>query len=252
LPNESASIDPIASSPSPPRALVGICTLNEADNIASLITSLRKSISAADILVVDDDSEDNTAGVVTRIAENDPSVRIVVRTDQRGLGSAIRHAMSYAIQHDYTYFLNLDGDLSHDPDQLRALLQRAGESPHVDVVIGSRYVPGGSIVGWPIYRKLMSRLVNRFATLCLRLPVKDCSGSMRCYRVDVLSRLGMSNLHSNGYAMLEELLVMLHRQSAQMTEVPITFTDRRHGSSKLTLLEAARSTLQMLAMAIKR
>ncbi len=206
----------------------------------------------ADIMVVDDDSKDDTAGLVGRIAEHDDSVRVVVRTDQRGLGSAIRNAMNQAIEQDYTYFLNLDGDLSHDPHQLPALLQRACESPKVDVVIGSRYVSGGSITGWPIHRKLMSRMVNRFSTLCLRLPVKDCSGSMRCYRVEALAQLGMANLQYNGYAMLEELLLMLHRQGAPMAEVPITFTDRRQGESKLTMGEAARSITQMLAMAVRR
>jgi dolichol-phosphate mannosyltransferase len=250
LSNESASTTAAANAA--PRSLVGICTLNEADNITHLITSLRESLPEADILVVDDDSKDDTAGLVGRIAEHDDSVRVVVRTDQRGLGSAIRHAMNYAIEHDYSYFLNLDGDLSHDPHQLPALLQRALESPQVDVVIGSRYVSGGSIVGWPIHRKLMSRMINRFSTLCLRLPVKDCSGAMRCYRVDALARLGMANLHYNGYAMLEELLWMLDRQGAPMAEVPITFTDRRQGESKLTLGEAARSITQMLALAVKR
>jgi dolichol-phosphate mannosyltransferase len=160
--------------------------------------------------------------------------------------------MTYAIEQGYDYFLNLDGDLSHDPDKLPALLERALDSESVDVVIGSRYVQGGSIVGWPIHRKWMSRLVNRFATLCLRLPVHDCSGSMRCYRVDALSRIGMSNVRAGGYAVLEELLVILHRQGSRMVEIPITFTDRRQGESKLTFREATVSTLQMLALAVKR
>lgn len=231
--------------------MIGVCTLNEADNIVPLVTRLRIAIPEADVLVIDDESSDNTAELVTQMVVKDPSVMIVVRHDARGLGSAIRHAMTYAIDHGYGYFLNLDGDLSHDPDQLPSLLERARQSPPVDVVIGSRYVSGGSIVGWPIHRKLMSRMVNLFATSFLRLPVKDCSGSMRCYRVDALVRVGMSTLHSNGYAVLEELLVRLHRQGSQMAEVPITFTDRREGKSKLTLREAIRSTSQMLAMALR-
>jgi dolichol-phosphate mannosyltransferase len=250
LPNESASTDPTTND-SDLRVLIGVCTLNEAANIVPLITRLRLAIPEADILVIDDESSDDTAGLVTEMVQKDQSVMIVVRHDQRGLGSAIRHAMTYSIEHAYSYFLNLDGDLSHDPDQLPSLLQCARQSPAVDVVIGSRYVPGGSIVGWPIHRKLMSRMVNRFATSILRLPVKDCSGSMRCYRVDALSRIGMSTLHSNGYALLEELLVRLHRQNSKMAEVPITFTDRREGKSKLTLREAIRSTGQMLAMALR-
>jgi dolichol-phosphate mannosyltransferase len=252
LPNDSDPIDSSSPSQADPRALIAICTLNEADNITQLVTRLRQSTPSADILVVDDNSTDGTGSLVAEIAQQDAAVTLIVRTHERGLGSAIRLAMQHAIDHDYTYFLNLDGDLSHDPDQLPGLLQRACESPQVEVVIGSRYVRGGKIVGWPIHRKLMSRMVNRFAILCLRLPVNDCSGSMRCYRVDALSQLGISNLRFDGYAMLEELLVGLHRQGAAMAEVPITFTDRRQGESKLTFTEATRSITQMLALALRR
>lgn len=233
------------------RILIGICTLNEADNIVTLITRLRLAIPTADILVIDDESSDGTAELVTRMIEKDPSVMIIIRHEARGLGGAIRHAMKYAIEHNYDYFLNLDGDLSHDPDELPTLLRRARESPDIDVVIGSRYVKGGMIVGWPLHRKLMSRMVNRFATSILRLPVNDCSGAMRCYRVDALARIGLSTLRSEGYSVLEELLIRLHRQNATLAEVPITFTDRREGHSKLTLREAVRSTGHMLAMAMR-
>ncbi|MDG2223843.1 MAG: polyprenol monophosphomannose synthase, partial [Rubripirellula sp.] len=138
------------------------------------------------------------------------------------------------------------------PTQIPQLIERATESPEIDVVIGSRYVPGGKIVGWPLHRKLMSGMVNRFATLCLRLPVKDCSGSMRCYRVAALERIGMSNVCIDGYAVLEELLVMLRRNGSKFAELPITFTDRQLGESKLTLREALRSMSQIISLAFKR
>ncbi len=232
-----------------PRALVAVCTLNEADNIVELVERIRRFLPAADVLVIDDNSADGTAPLVAEIGQRDPAVKVVIRRDQKGLGSAIRHGMEYAIEHDYEFFLNLDGDLSHDPEQLPALLERAIASEQVDVVIGSRYVEGGSIVGWPFHRKIMSRLVNGFATTCLRLPVNDCSGSMRCYRVAALRRVGMSNVRVNGYAVLEEILVSLDRQGSKMVEVPITFTDRQRGKSKLTLREALRSSSQMVRMA---
>ena len=241
-----------ANAPSAPQVLVAVCTLNESENIVELVQGIRQSIPIADVLVVDDHSPDGTGDLVVQLSRVDPSVRLVVRTDQKGLGGAIRHAMEFAINHDYEYFLNLDGDLSHDPAELATLLERAIKSKDVDVVIGSRYVDGGSIQGWPLHRKLMSRMVNAFATRCLRLPVQDCSGSMRCYRVAALQRVGMENVRVNGYAVLEEILVKLDRQGSRMTEIPITFTDRQRGASKLTMREALRSSAQMLKMAFKK
>lgn len=234
---------------SEPRVLIGVCTLNEAANIEPLIRRLRAAVPHADILIVDDDSPDGTGDVVGALSQTLPSISLHVRRRERGLGTAIRHAMKVAIAQEYDYFLNLDGDLSHDPDQLPALLRRAQQSPQVDVVIGSRYVPGGEIVGWPRRRRLLSRLVNRFAALCLRLPAQDCSGSIRCYRVETLRQVGVEQLHSKGYSVLEEILVELHRRGAVMAEVPITFTDRQAGQSKLTTAEAIRSAWQMVRLA---
>ncbi len=231
--------------------LVSVCTLNEAENIEHLLQGVRTAIPNADILVVDDDSADGTSKLVSAMAQRDPSIELIVRRNERGLGSAIRRAMKFAVEGNYQFLLNLDADLSHDPAQLPALLDRATQSPSVDVVIGSRYVAGGAIQGWPLHRRLMSRTVNRFATICLRLPVRDCSGSMRCYRVDMIGRLGLDSFRSDGYSVLEELLVHLHRHGAKMAEVPITFTDRIRGQSKLTMREALRSSYRMLALAVR-
>ncbi|WP_345684701.1 polyprenol monophosphomannose synthase [Novipirellula caenicola] len=233
------------------RVMVGVCTYNEAANIRAMIEQLRASLPEADLLIVDDNSPDGTATIASELADADPQVRVTVRKHERGLGSAIRCAMSDAIEHSYDYFLNLDGDLSHDPAQLPTLLDRAIANPETDVVVGSRYVAGGTIVGWPLRRRIMSRMVNAFATLCLRLPVKDCSGSMRCYRVESLRQLNLGDWNCRGYALLEELLVLLDRRGAVMTEVPITFTERQQGQSKLTLGEAARSAFQIVRLAFK-
>jgi dolichol-phosphate mannosyltransferase len=234
------------------RVLIGVCTLNEAENIGPLIEQLKESLPEADILIVDDNSADNTGVIVGDFVRQDPSIILCVRKDERGLGTAIRHAMAYAIDNGYTHFLNLDGDFSHDPRQLPSLLNRIRAEPAVDVVIGSRYVSGGSIVGWPMRRKIMSGIVNRFAKLCLRLPVKDCSGSMRCYQVASLKEIGVSNLKSTGYSVLEELLLQLHRRGAKFAEVPITFTERQQGESKLTMPEAIRSAWRMVLMAVQQ
>ncbi|MCH5374094.1 MAG: polyprenol monophosphomannose synthase [Planctomycetes bacterium] len=231
---------------------MAVCTLNEAENIVELVQAIRGALPDADVLVVDDNSPDDTARLVEQMAQQDRRIRVIVRRQEKGLGSAIRFAMQQAIDGDYSFFLNLDGDFSHDPAQLPRLLERAMASDEIDVVIGSRYAEGGSIVGWPLHRKLMSRMVNGFATSCLRLPVRDCSGSMRCYRVAALERVGMQSMRVNGYAVLEEILVKLVRQGSKMAEVPITFTDRRRGESKLTFREAVRSSAQMLRLALRR
>lgn len=235
-----------------PKLMVGVCTLNEAENIEAVLSGIRASLPTADILVIDDDSSDGTIQRASAMAAADPAIKLRVRHDERGLGSAIRTAMLAAVEGDYDYFINLDADLSHDPTQLPRLRDLAVSDPDLAVVIGSRYAPGGGIEGWPLRRRWMSRLVNRFATTCLRLPVRDCSGSMRCYRVDALRQLDPESLLSDGYSILEEVLLKLHRQGAKMAEVAIVFTDRTQGQSKLTFREAIRSSTRILGMAFRR
>lgn len=232
-------------------ALIAVCTFDEALNIAAMLSGLRQSFPNAVILVVDDHSPDGTADVVRDFQSRDERVELIVRTDERGLGSAITRAMKYALDNEFDYFLNLDADLSHDPAELPKLFAAACDDPMRDVVIGSRYVPGGDIKGWPLSRRMMSKFVNRFATGCLGLPVKDCSGSMRCYRVETLRAIEIESLKCTGYAVLEELLVKIHRQGGTLFEVPITFHDRELGESKLTIGEAMRSIRFMIRLAIQ-
>ena len=234
------------------RVLVGVCTYNEVGNVSALVSRLRSALPEADILFVDDNSPDRTSDEVRRCASEDDRVRLIERFDERGLGSAIIRAAVVAVDDDYDFFINLDADLSHDPAQLPALLQAAIQDDAVDVAIGSRYVAGGKIVGWPLRRRIMSRMVNRFATIFLRLPVRDCSGSMRCYRVSTLRDLDLTSLQCEGYALLEELLVRLNRPGRKMVERPITFTERQDGESKLTLREAIRSVGFMFRLALQR
>jgi len=234
------------------RVLIAVCTLNECENIVSLVKALREALPAADLLVVDDQSPDGTAELVDRQFGRDSQVHLLIRENQRGLGGAIRRAMQYSVDSGYDFMINLDADFSHDPKQVPALLELAEGDSTIDVVIGSRYAKGGSIIGWPLHRKVMSRLINRFAVTCLGLPVSDCSGSMRCYRVSTLDQVNLSSLRVNGYAVLEEVLLRLVQQGSQMAEVPITFTDRQKGKSKLTMREAMRSCVQMIRMSVQR
>lgn len=231
--------------------LIAICTYQEAQNIGSMLCGLRDAFPGATLLVVDDNSPDGTADRVQAFQANDSCIELIVRTDKRGLGSAIVDAMQHALDGGYEFFLNLDADLSHDPAQLPTLLAAAREDQEVAVVIGSRYIPGGKIVGWPLRRRLMSKMVNRFATRFLKLPVNDCSGSMRCYRTSALKTVGLNSLECTGYAVLEEVLVKLDRNGFKLCEVPITFTERELGHSKLTIKEAIRSIQFMMRLAIK-
>lgn len=233
--------------------LVAVCTYNERANLPPLVDAIHRALPSADILVVDDDSPDGTGEWATEQGSGRPYLRAIVRRGQRGLGGAVREAVREAVDSGYEWLLNLDGDFSHDPADLPRLLARATDpDAPADVVVGTRYAAGGQILGWPLRRRLMSRMVNRFATGVLRLPVSDCSGSLRCYSVSALARVEPKTLRSNGYAIFEELLVRLARIGSPMAEVPITFSERRQGASKLNTAEAVRSAVQIVRLAIRR
>jgi len=234
------------------RVLVAVCTLNEMANLPELVARIFQALPTADLLVVDDDSPDQTGQWAQTYAATDPRLRVLIRKDERGLGSAIRKALEYAVEQDYEYVLNLDADLSHAPEALPELLKVATSAQRPDVVVGSRYCRGGEVHGWSLRRKLMSRMVNRFAVSVLRLPVSDCSGSLRCYRVATLRKIDPASLQSNGYAILEEILLKLMATGAKMAEVPIVFTDRQRGESKLTWNEATAAAKQLIRMARQR
>lgn len=252
--SETSPSAPVPPSPTPPtpRVLVVVCTYNERENLPTLLPQIFAALPAADVLVVDDDSPDGTGSWAQQTAEVNPHVAVIVRTGERGLGGALKAAIRYASQRDYDFLLNLDGDLSHRPSDLPRLLAVAtAASDAPDIVVGSRYVADGKIEGWPLHRRLMSRTVNGFATKILRLPVKDCSGALRCYRMTALSRIPLESIRSDGYAMLEELLLALHRDGAKFAEIPITFNDRQVGESKLTTRETIRSVRSLLRMILR-
>ena len=229
------------------RVLIAVCTYNERENLPELVEGISCAIPDADILVVDDGSPDGTGEWASGYSTENPHLSVMQRSGKLGLGSAVVAAMRHAIGNDYDYFVNLDGDLSHDPASIPRLLAKSEESG-ADVVIGSRYVSGGSIKGWPPHRRFMSALLNRVARVGMRLGVTDCSGSFRCYRVSTLRGVDLDLVRAKGYAMLEEILCLLKMSKATFAEVPITFTDRERGASKLNLGEAIRSALTILKL----
>ncbi len=226
--------------PEQPKVLVAVATYNEIENLPRLVEEIFAALPEAHLLVVDDNSPDGTGQWCKRKAAEDPRVRCLHRAGKLGLGTAILAAMDYAAREGYDYLLTMDADFSHPPRYLPELL-RAMDPPQgepVDVMLGSRYVPGGGVEGWPLRRRLMSRAVNTYARWMLGLPARDCSGNFRCYRVSVLGRLDPARVRSRGYSFQEEILWHLCRAGARMGETPIVFVDRQRGASKIDLAEA--------------
>lgn len=222
------------------KTLVTVATYNEIENLPKLVDEIFRHAPEVDILVIDDNSPDGTGQWVDRRAAEDPRVRCLHRPGKLGLGTATIAGMKHAVQHGYQHVLNMDADFSHHPCYLPELLGGMGppDGTGVDVMIGSRYVPGGGIEGWPLRRHAMSRAVNLYARWMLGLVPKDCSGAYRCYRTAVLARVDFDRVRSRGYAFQEEILWHLKRLGARFGETPIVFVDRQHGRSKIDWKEA--------------
>jgi len=222
------------------KTLITVATYNERENLPLLVEAVFEQLPAAEMLVVDDGSPDGTGQWCDEYSRTDPRLRCLHRSGKLGLGTAIVAAMRYAVEHDYEYMLNMDADFSHHPRYLPAIIA-AMDPPDAlpaDVVIGSRYVPGGGVEGWPLKRRLMSAAVNLYARTLLGLRPRDCSGGYRCYRVALLRRLDADSIISRGYSFQEEVLWRLKRLGARFREVPILFADRRLGTSKINGREA--------------
>jgi dolichol-phosphate mannosyltransferase len=233
----------VSSADAEPRVLIELATYNERDNLAPLVQEVRRAAPAADILVLDDNSPDGTGKLADELAAADPHVRVLHRPGKLGLGTAILASMRYAMDHGYDLLLTMDADFSHHPRYLPALL--AGMRKH-DVMIGSRYVPGGGTENWPWTRQLISRSINLLVRFLMRIPARDCSGGFRCYRVDKLREAGLGRLMSHGYSFQQEVLYRCRRAGARIGETPIVFENRRAGASKVNGREAVRSLAVIL------
>lgn len=220
------------------RILVGLATYNERENLAGLIAEIHRYLPAADVLVTDDGSPDGTGVLADQLAAADPRVRVIHRPGKLGLGTAILGAMRYAIENGYDYYINMDADFSHQPKYLPDLLRGM---ERYDVMIGSRYVPGGGVENWPPLRQFSSRAVNWLTRFLFRLPARDCSGSFRCYRVARLRQIDPAAVISRGYSFQQEILLLCRRARCRIGETPIIFPDRRAGRSKVNWKEMCRS-----------
>jgi dolichol-phosphate mannosyltransferase len=234
--------------------LVTVATYNEIENLPRLVAAILDAAPKVDILVIDDNSPDGTGRWCDDVRQREPRLHVVHRTGKLGLGTAIVAAMRYAIEHGYEYVLNMDADFSHDPKYLPALIagMQPPGGPPVDVMIGSRYVRGGAVEGWPLHRQAMSKLVNAYARWLLGLDAQDCSGAFRCYRTSLLAQVDFDAIRSRGYSFQEEILWRLKCLGARMAETPITFVDRVHGSSKISAREAFSALRVILSLAAEK
>ncbi|MDR0335587.1 MAG: polyprenol monophosphomannose synthase [Planctomycetaceae bacterium] len=222
------------------RFLVSLATYNERENLPLITKEIFEFAPDVDILVIDDNSPDGTGDWVAEQMKTEPRLKLLRRSGKLGLGTATLAAMHYAVENHYDFLLNMDADLSHPPRYLPAIRAKAegNNNDHgFDVVIGSRYVQGGGVEGWPFYRQLMSRCINLYAKFFLGLKTKDNSGAFRCYRVELLKKLDVTKIISKGYSFQEEILYRLKKLNATFVEVPIIFVDRRFGSSKINRKE---------------
>jgi dolichol-phosphate mannosyltransferase len=226
---------------------VALATFNERDNLTPLVREIRVVLPTAHVLVTDDNSPDGTGRVADELAGADTHVHVQHRKGKLGLGSAILAGMRYAIEQEYDYVISMDADFSHHPRHLAALV--AGMGRH-DVMLGSRYIPGGGTLNWPLSRRLISASVNLLTRLLMRLPARDTSGGFRCYGVAKLREMRLDDLLSTGYSFQEEMLYRCRRAGCRIGETPIIFEDRRVGASKADLREAARSLAIILRVGI--
>jgi glycosyltransferase involved in cell wall biosynthesis len=213
------------------RTLIIVPTHDEADNIAEILDRLDQHVPDADVMVVDDASTDETRQIVKERAAADRRISLVERPDKRGLGDAYLYAFGLGLDAGYDAMVEIDADLSHDPAVLPTMLDLAARG--IALVIGSRYVPGGTVVGWPRRRTWLSRWGNRYAAIVLGLAVNDATAGYRVYRADTLRAIGLEGVQAGGYGFQIEMTYRVVRAGLSVVEVPIEFRDRVAGSSKM-------------------
>ncbi len=213
--------------------LVVIPTYDEAENVADVLGRVRAAVPDAHVLVVDDNSPDGTADLAERAGAELGQVDVLRRPEKGGLGPAYRAGFAWGLARGFDVLVEMDADLSHDPDALPELL--AAVAAGADLAIGSRYVAGGSVPGWPRHRLAISRAGNAYVSLCLGMGIRDATAGYRAYTADALHGLDLGTITTYGYGFQVEMAYTLVRQGRKVVEVPITFRDRIRGTSKMSL-----------------
>jgi dolichol-phosphate mannosyltransferase len=220
------------------RVLVVTPTYNERDNLEALCSAVLASPIGADYLIVDDNSPDGTGQLADELAAREPRLKVMHRAGKLGLGSAYREAFGRALAEGYDAVISMDGDWSHDPQYLPSLVAGAANA---DLVIGSRYLNGISVVNWDLSRLIMSQVANTYARTVTGMPFRDCTSGFQCLSRRALAACGLESIRSNGYSFLIELKYRIVHAGLQGVEVPIVFTQRRAGTSKISKAEIGRS-----------
>ena len=216
------------------QVLVVIPTYNESENIDRVLRRVRGALPDATVLVVDDGSPDGTGDIAEKVGTEIGNIELLRRTEKSGLGSAYRAGFRWGLDRGFDVCIEMDADLSHDPDALPDLV--APLSKGFELVIGSRYVPGGSIPNWAWHRRLLSRGGNVYASTLLGLGVTDSTSGFRAYSASVLNRIALDNIRAEGYGFQIEMTYQAKRAGAPIVEVPIRFVDRTEGESKMSMI----------------
>ncbi len=213
------------------KTLVVVPTYNERDNIENLVAEILVQSDDIDTLIVDDNSPDGTGAIIDRMAAENPRIHVIHRSGKLGLGSAYREGFGYALAKKAEYIIEMDADFSHDPAMLPLFLEKIKE---YDVVIGSRYLNGVSVVNWPIRRLILSYCANVYTRLITGLKISDCTGGFKCFRRNVLESIQMDGIKSDGYSFQIEMNYRCVEKGFRVGEIPIIFIDRHAGGSKMS------------------
>jgi dolichol-phosphate mannosyltransferase len=213
------------------KALIIVPTYNERENLEELVRRIFDKELPTEVLIVDDNSPDGTGALADEMAARDPRVHVMHRAGKMGLGSAYVAGFKWALARDYEAVFEMDADFSHSPDSLVDFLR---ELEHADLVLGSRYLHGVTVVNWPLSRLILSYTANLYSRVITGMPVKDLTGGFKCFRRQVLEAIDLDRVRSDGYAFQIEINFKAWRKGFRIQEIPILFVDRRAGVSKMS------------------
>ena len=238
----------MSTTPELGRTVMVVPTYNEAENLPWIVGRLLDAVPSTDVLVVDDGSPDGTGEIADKLAADDPRVHVVHRTEKAGLGAAYLHGFAVALERGYDVVGEMDADGSHQPEQLPAMLAALEDA---DLVLGSRWVPGGAVVNWPWTRKALSRGGNLYTRLLLGIPVQDATGGFRLFRRTTLEKIDLPSVRSVGYCFQADLAWRTVEAGLRVREVPIDFIERIRGESKMSPDVAVESLRRITAWGLR-